>query len=137
MNVQWQREDPVNVADLDALDALLDDLHDRAAATERLIAVFCFHTDPGPVLTITVGAGHAVAQWSDPPGVYERMALPSVPADPGDVADLPVDYGGQPSTVSARRFFPAEHARVGARTFFMTGRLPPEIPWPEIQRTWP
>lgn len=136
MNVQWQREDPTTADDLPALDALLDRLHARASAEARLIAVFLYHTVPGPVLTITVGADHAVAQWSDPPGAYEMTSRPAA-AEPGNVPDLPVDYGGQPGTVPAAHFFPAEHARAAARTFHTTGRLPPEIPWPETPRTWP
>lgn len=132
MNVQWQRDDPVTVEDTDALDALLDRLHDRAVAAERLIAVFLFHTVPGPVLTITVGAGYAVAQWSDPPGAYEMTSLNTDPGvDPGRVCDLPIDYGGQASTVPAALFFPAKDARAAACTFHTTGRLPAEIPWPD------
>lgn len=137
MNIQWQRDDPMTVDDLAALDALLDDLHDQALATARLIAVFLYHTVPGPILTITVGADHAVAQWSDPPGAYEMTSRPIAAVEPGDVPNLPVDYGGQPGTVPAAHFFPAEAARAAARTFHTTGRLPTEIPWPDTPRTWP
>lgn len=131
MNVHWQREDPVNVEDLDALDALLDTLHDQAANTERLIAVTLYHREPGPGLIITVGADHAVAQWSERPGIGEMTSRPSEPVDPGNVTSLPIDYGGQPSSVPANCFFPAEDARAGARTYFETGRRPTQIPWPD------
>lgn len=131
MNVQWQREDPVTVESLDALDALLDRLHDEAATAERLIAVTLHDENSGHGLIITVGADHAMAQWSDQPGIGEMTSRPSEPVNPGNVPRLPIDFGGQPSSVPANCFFPAEHARAGARTYFETGRRPPEIPWPD------
>lgn len=133
MNVQWQREDPVNAKDLASLDALLDNLHDWAATSERLIAVTLYHQEPGSGLIITVGADHAVAQWSERPGIGEMTSRSAEPVDPGDVPRLPIDLGGQPSSVPAKCFFPAERARAAARTYFETGQRPTEIPWPDSE----
>ena len=134
MRARWQRHGAVDILDLAALDALLDHLHNDAANTGRLIAVSLFHRDPGPVLTITVGAQHAAAQWSDLPQNNEMTSIANSPTDlsalPG-AADITIEYGGHPSTLPARHFIPAETTRAAARTYFTTGQRPSEIPWPD------
>lgn len=137
MKVQWQRNDPVDVDvdDSEAFDTLLDGLHDAAMA--QPVAVSLYHELPGPILIITVGGELAAAEWWPLPHSPGVASLTPPGLRRGDEDDMTIDVSGQLSTMPARRLFPAEQARAGARTFFATGERPTEIPWQPERRPRP
>lgn len=140
MKAQWRCYDPVNIIDpvdvtnCGVLDTLLDGLHDAGMAWGRPVAVSLYHTLPGPILIITVGDELAAAEWWPLPHSPPVASLAPPGLRPGDDNDMTIDISGQLSTVPARRLFPAERARAGARTFFVTGERPAEIPWQPAQQ---
>jgi hypothetical protein len=119
--MQWSRDEPITVTDLDSLDAQLDLLHDRAKP--RLLAVFLSHHTGGPVLTMTVGGHQAVILYTDEPNGVAQVST----GDPDAYGDIEIDHGGQTSTLPATTLIPTSTARAAARTFHTTGHPPEDL----------
>jgi hypothetical protein len=141
----------IPVADIAALDALLDELHAQAAADGYPHAVTIYPGDhyphgghgegnrwiaddpgdgPMPELTLIVGAEESPLYWDEPSGMELISAGARQASQGAGDESFEYFYGGQESYAPRSALVPRDQAREAARLFAASGgQQPATIAW--------
>jgi hypothetical protein len=124
--VEWENDGRAEVASVEQLDRLLDDLTEQARP-RPFMAVLISGT--GDSLAIGLGRKESVLSWvsatGDPP--YHGSN-----GDPSATGLVVFFYGGSWSEFPRSYAVPVADARAAAREFFETGVRPNQVGWEEV-----
>ena len=127
MRVQWSANESAEVPSPDALERLIDVLHDESSAGRpRLVEVV--HRS-GDILTIGVGRNKALLSFvpaSKNPPYYVSVGCRERGAEM-----VTYDFYGESTEFPSRFLIPMQDARRALKLFAETGALSKEINWEE------
>jgi hypothetical protein len=127
MTLIWGEHHERTISSLAELDQTLDAIHAEFAPAKMGMLAELYAED-GSSLTMGLGRDQTVVTYAGPDGMPPYYLSEGDPLETGLVR---FHISNQDSEFPRSALVSASRAREAMRTFFRTGRLPPEIKWNE------